>query len=184
MRYTTVIDISELPAIYNNQNARILYFHMALKCGYHDEDRDILDCSVRRLAAAAGLTVSATRHALHLLQGAELIAKDGNKWRVKKWILDKKPTARRQMNTAAAGPSTSTSYEAQAAETERKALERELMRQERVRLADEWFSKAARPELSEALRTLEAGKTFRAGAVIIVPTPRAMEAIRTKLATL
>lgn len=184
MRYTTIIDISELPAIYKNKHTRLLYIHMAMKAGYHDDDRDILDCSIRRLAAAAGLSISATRHALAVLERAGLVTRDCSRWRVKKFVLEQKITARRQSNTAAAGPSTTTSYEAQAAETEQKALERELIRQERARLADEWFKKAGRPELSEALQALEAGKTFRSGAVIISPTARAIEAIRSKLATL
>lgn len=184
MRYTTIIDISEFPAIYRNRNARLLYIHMALKSGYHDDDRDVLDCSIRRLSAAVGLSISATRHALAILERAGLVTKDGIKWRVKKFVLEQKITSRRQSNTASAGPSTSTSYEAQTAETERKALERDLIRQERARLADEWFSKAGLSELSEALKVLESGKTFRSGAVIIGSTERAITAIKSKIATL
>lgn len=86
MRYTTVIDISEFPSIYRNPNARALYFHMALKAGYHDNDRDVLETSLRILQAETGLSFSAVRHALHLLEGAALIRREGSAWIVKKWI--------------------------------------------------------------------------------------------------
>ena len=86
MRYTTVIDISELPAVYRNQNVRLVYLHMCLKSGYHEDDRDICFLSLRRLAADVGLTISATRHALGVLSRAALIEKNGNAWRVRKFI--------------------------------------------------------------------------------------------------
>lgn len=85
MRYTTVIDISEYPSLYKNHNVRLVYLHMSLKCGYHDDDKDLLDMSIRQLAYSAGLTVSATRHALSLLQRAGLLEKVGALWSVKKW---------------------------------------------------------------------------------------------------
>lgn len=96
MRYTTVIDISEIPAVYKNQAARLLYIHMALKSGYHDDDRDLLDCSIRALALQSGLSVSAVRHALGVLQTAGLLSRNGRTWRVKKWIVNEIPTPRKQ----------------------------------------------------------------------------------------
>lgn len=94
MRYTTLIDISEIPIIYRNQNTRLVYLHLALKAGYHDNDRDLTDISLRRLAGEVGLTLSATRHALAILQKFQLIAKDGTLWRVKKFVLEQPITTR------------------------------------------------------------------------------------------
>lgn len=86
MRYTTVIDISEMPDIYRNKNAVLLYVHMCLKCGYHDEDRDVLEISIRNLAIRSGLSVSATRHALLKLEASKLIARQDGRWYVRKWV--------------------------------------------------------------------------------------------------
>lgn len=94
MRYTTVIDISEVNAVYRNIHARLLYFHMALKAGYHDEDRDILDVSLRRLAEDVGLSVSAVRHALHLLERAQLVTRQGPIFVIKKWLPEQVITPR------------------------------------------------------------------------------------------
>lgn len=86
MRYTTLIDISELPSVYRNINARLLYLHMSLRAGYHDDDRDVLETSIRILAAQTGLTISAVRHALRVLEGVQLIRKEGSAWIIKKWL--------------------------------------------------------------------------------------------------
>lgn len=94
MRYTTVIDISELPEIYRNMTARLIYVHMSLKAGYHDSDRDLVTLSIRRLSAEVGVTVSATRHALHLLERSGLISREGQLWRVKKWVEEQTITTR------------------------------------------------------------------------------------------
>lgn len=96
MRYTTVIDISDMPEVYRNQAARLLYIHMALCAGYHDDDRDLVRQSLRVMAARAGLTLSAVRHALGLLQRAGLVTRECEAWRVKKWFVDTPPTPRRQ----------------------------------------------------------------------------------------
>lgn len=96
MRYTTIIDIRENPRIYRNINARLLYLHLALTSGYHDEDRDICRLSLRGMAIQAGLTLSATRHALRILQEEGLVTHEGDQWRITKFVLDKKPTPRRQ----------------------------------------------------------------------------------------
>lgn len=86
MRYTTVIDLTDIPLLYRNRNIRLVYLHMALKCGYHDSDRDLIDTSVRRLSADVGISVSAVRHALHLLEAAHLIERQGTMWSVRKWL--------------------------------------------------------------------------------------------------
>lgn len=96
MRYTTVIDISDMPEVYRNQAARLLYIHMALCAGYHDDDRDLVRQSLRVMAVRAGLTLSAVRHALGLLQRAGLVTREGEAWRVRKWFVDTPPTPRRQ----------------------------------------------------------------------------------------
>lgn len=94
MRYTTVIDISEMPDIYRNTTARLIYIHMSLKAGYHDSDRDLVNVSIRRLSADVGVTVSATRHALRQLERAGLLTRDGDLWRVKKWVEEQQITTR------------------------------------------------------------------------------------------
>ena len=96
MRYTTLIDISEIPGIYGNHHARLLYMHLALKAGYHDEDRDLVQVSIRNLAMDCGLSVSATRHALKVLQKEKLLSRQGNAWRVFKWLVPPPPTPRTQ----------------------------------------------------------------------------------------
>lgn len=94
MRYTTVIDISEIPQVYRNMATRILYVHMCLKCGYHDVDRDILDLSLRQLAAGAGLTLSATRHGLKILESVGLVRRQGAAWQVRKWLPEQSISSR------------------------------------------------------------------------------------------
>lgn len=94
MRYTTVIDISQVPSIYKNHNARLVYLHLALRAGYHDDDRDLVDVSIRNLAAQVGITVSATRHAIDQLQRAQLLTRQGTLWVVRKWIMEADITPR------------------------------------------------------------------------------------------
>lgn len=123
MRYTTVIDISQIPIVYRNTNARILYYHLAMIAGYHDIDRDLVDISIRRLAMGAGLTVSATRHALGVLTRAGLLSKQGQIFIVKKWVEEqtittRPKTARQQQQISQAA--------AARAERERQAKELEI----------------------------------------------------------
>lgn len=94
MRYTTVIDITEISEVYKNATARLIYLHMSLKAGYHDADRDLVKLSIRRLSADVGVTVSATRHALHQLERAGLLTKEGELWRVRKWVEEQQITTR------------------------------------------------------------------------------------------
>lgn len=102
MRYTTIIDITEMSGIYRNHNARLVYLHMVLRSGYHDSDRDLIDISIRNLAMAVGLTVSATRHALACLEREKLISRDGTRWKILKWVVAELPTPRRQPKNAKA----------------------------------------------------------------------------------
>lgn len=109
MRYTTVIDISEYPAIYRSTSARMIYLHLALKSGYHDNDRDLIDISIRRLAYDVGLTVGATRHALELLQREKIIMREDNRWRILKWTVIAPPTPRTKAAARSQGPDNSPS---------------------------------------------------------------------------
>lgn len=94
MRYTTVIDITEISEVYKNATARLIYLHMSLKAGYHDADRDLVKLSIRRLSADVGVTVSAARHALHQLERAGLLTRECDLWRVKKWVEEQQITTR------------------------------------------------------------------------------------------
>ena len=94
MRYTTCIDLTEIPDVWRNPNVVRLYYFMAMKCGYHDNDRDVLKISLRNLAYMAGLTLSATRHALKVLVAHGLLAQSNDAWVVKKFLLDQTITPR------------------------------------------------------------------------------------------
>lgn len=118
--------------MYRSQNARLTYVHLALRCGYHDTDRDIADISVRRLALEVGVSVSAVRHALHLLERFKLIEKQGNVWVVKKWIPAETITPRKQADKAQ-----KQAERAQERETERKAMETQRAREDEERAAME-----------------------------------------------
>lgn len=150
MRYTTVIDITDHPEVYGNQNARLVYFHMALKSGYHDDDRDQLKTSYRRLAADVGLTVSATRHAIAQLERASLISREGDVWRVKKWIIDNPPTPRPRKQQAAAA----TAAGKVSAEMDRQMLEYQQALANAVR-------QMSRDELEQWLEELREGRSIR-----------------------
>lgn len=97
MRYTTCIDISEFPSIYGNLNARLVYFHLCLKSGYHDDDRDQIHVSLRRLADEVGITLSALRHALKILEAMSFIRIECSTIYVKKWVDEKPITKRARM---------------------------------------------------------------------------------------
>lgn len=118
MRYTTIIDITELPELWRNANASRVYMYMTLRSGYHDDDRDMLRMSLRRLAMETGCSVAATRHALRILEKYQLLQKDGEKWRVRKFVLEQKPTPRTQKNTAPADSSASRLIDEQRANEE------------------------------------------------------------------
>lgn len=94
MRYTTVIDISENRQLYANHNAVLVYLHLCLRAGYHDQDRDMVSISIRNLARDTGVTVSACRHAIKLLMGAGLLTRTAGTWTVKKWVEEHQITTR------------------------------------------------------------------------------------------
>lgn len=88
MRYTTVIDISEIPEIYRNKNVSRLYFHLCLKAGYHDDDRDVIRLSVRGMTYGTGLSLSATRNAISQLMKHGLLEKTKDGMKVKKFLVE------------------------------------------------------------------------------------------------
>lgn len=118
MRYTTIIDITENPELWRNANASRVYLYMALRSGYHDDDRDLMRVSVRRLALETGCSVAATRYALRILEKYKLLQKEGEKWRVTKFVLEQKPSPRTQKNTAAADGKTARMMDEQRAAEE------------------------------------------------------------------
>lgn len=120
MRYTTVIDITTITDVWRNKNTARLYYYMAMVCGYQDNDRDLLDKSIRGLAADAGMTISACRNALRQLQRSGLLTKeqDGH-WRICKFVLQDKPSKRAKTK--------------QQEQDMERARERELRDQERER---------------------------------------------------
>lgn len=83
-----------MPVIYKNVNARLVYLHLVLVSGYHNDDRDLCALSIRNLAYAVGISVSATRHALHQLEQYKLISRQANMWLVKKFLLEEKISPR------------------------------------------------------------------------------------------
>lgn len=89
MRYTTIIDIREFTQIYRNNHAKLVYLHLALISGYHDEDRDQTPISIRQICYDTGLSLSAVRHSLKVLISAGLLSRTGITWTVKKFVLDK-----------------------------------------------------------------------------------------------
>lgn len=94
MRYTTIIDISEQRDLYRNVNVRLVYLHLVLKSGYHDHDRDQVKISYRSLAADSGLTVSAVRHAINVLNKWRMLIRKDNAWIVRKWCQEQSITTR------------------------------------------------------------------------------------------
>lgn len=125
MRYTTIIDITDIPTVYSSRSATTLYLHLVLKSGYHDDDRDLITTSIRRLCLATGLTLSACRHALAVLQAAGLITREGTALRVKKWLPEQPISARPKKKTSGAIPDTSAAALERALEQERRQREQE-----------------------------------------------------------
>lgn len=125
MRYTTIIDITELPDVWSSASCRELYLFLVLKSGWHDDDRDVIHSSIRNLAIMTGLTKSAVEHALRKLGKAGLVSRDGDAFRVTKWTLQPKPSPRPRQNQArAAAESTDIArqYDEQVAERQRRII--------------------------------------------------------------
>lgn len=94
MRYTTIIDITASRELYGNINVRLVYLHLCLKAGYHDNDRDMIRTSIRTLAADVGITTSAVRHAIRMLEKYGLLKRQPQWWAVRKWVPTEEPTKR------------------------------------------------------------------------------------------
>jgi len=79
-------------------NVRLLYIHLVLKAGYHDDDRDVVSLSLRSMAADTGLSFSATRHAIKVLQKYNLATIVNGRLTVRKWVspapISKRPTGK------------------------------------------------------------------------------------------
>lgn len=168
MRYTTVIDISEAPEVYRNINARLLYFHMSLKAGWHDSDRDRLTASIRMLAADSGLTVSATRHAIRKLMEASLLKREEDgRWYVKKWHLDTPPTPRPKKSQAA---------DAKSANSIHDAMQRQIKEwQQKVMAA---VRASTKEELEAWLAELEEGRSLKHHGVSMLANVNNIEWLR------
>lgn len=149
MRYTTVIDVTEIDDVWQNPNITRLYLFMALKCGYHDDDRDILRISLRNLAAQASLSFSATRHALKVLENAKLVAHEKEAWKITKFVLDKKPTSRTQKTTATMSASEEAAEKARAAD---------MKKEEELRMKREFLHNASAAEIQTIIDKLNERK--------------------------
>ena len=164
MRYTTVIDITDFPQIYRNIHARLVYIHMALKAGYHDDDRDICRLSIRSLAADVGITVSATRNALLQLEKSGLISKSSDCWIVKKWVLQESATPRTQKTASNKDSKLS-------AEIRKNDQEQE----ERARQITEWVRSSTREQIQELVTKLKNGKMSRINGQRVYPSSQSIQ---------
>lgn len=172
MRYTTVIDVSEMPEVYRSVNARLLYLHMALKSGWHDDDRDKLRTSLRQLASDCGLTLSATRHAVAVLTKAKLLARDeGGTWHVRKWHLDAPPSPRPRKQQAAA---------AAAAGDIGKQLDKQLSEYQTAVM--QAVRASTGEELKAWLAELEDGRSLRHHGAYLKPNQNNVEWLRSVIA--
>lgn len=132
MRYTTILDLTDFPTLYKNQTIRLVYFHLCCRSGYHDNDRDLIQISVRSVAREVGITIAAARHALHQLETFALISREGTVWRVKKFVVEQPITARAKTARAArAAEIKKTEIE----ESERREAQRQAEEKERIKLA-------------------------------------------------
>lgn len=136
MRYTTIIDITEFPELWRNANASRVYMYMTLRSGYHDDDRDMLRVSLRRLAMETGCSVAATRHALHVLTQAGLVRKADARWHVTKFVIEQRVTPRAKTKAQQDARDA-----AELREAEQRKLDRKLEEERRMRGNDETFIK-------------------------------------------
>ena len=96
MRYTTIIDIREAPALYRNANTRLIYLELVLGSSYQQDTKDRYQGSFRTLAARVGVTISAVRNSLKQLQALGMVSPIEGGWIVKKWIEQPAIIPRRQ----------------------------------------------------------------------------------------
>lgn len=135
MRYTTIIDISTSQVLYRSHNIRLVYLHLCLKAGYHDNDRDLVRISIRTLAADVGLTVGAVRHALEQLQKYRMIIRRGDLWQVAKWVNEQPITTRAKTAKQQAAISQQAALK-KAREEREQQLEIESMRRKEILSGD------------------------------------------------
>lgn len=158
MRYTTVIDLREYPQAYKSDSVRLLYLHLSLQAGYHEDDRDIVSTSIRRLAQGAGLTVSATRHAMHVLQAIGLLKRTSRGLLVTKWVASETVAARPKSQKRSADPS-----------LDRLMREAEQKKEDYQRAVEKAVRELPLDELKAWAQELQEGRRTRHGGVIIKP---------------
>lgn len=129
MRYTTIIDLTEWPELYRNVSVRCVYMHLTFKSGYHDDDRDQIRTSLRRIAADTGCTLAAVRHAVRALQKAGLLKIEGKTWHVTKWVVGQAITTRAQQRAQAQAATKTAEQQQRARERELQDMERERQRE-------------------------------------------------------
>lgn len=128
MRYTTIIDVTEIEEVWRNHNARLIYLYMCLKCGYHDTDRDKLKLSIRTFCYRLDLSLSAVRHALNILQKCGLIVQESRStWRVTKWIAGQEISKRKSKRQEAAIREEEIRLQEHQAEERKRAEERKQL---------------------------------------------------------
>lgn len=127
MRYTTIIDITEFPTLYKNQATRLVYLHLCLRSGYHDYDRDVSTLSIRKIAFDTGLTVAAVRNALDQLAKFQMIKRNGQLTKVRKFIIEQ-PISKRAKTAKQAA--------AEKVTEQRKEIERQQQEERRHRQAE------------------------------------------------
>lgn len=128
MRYTTIIDITEAPMIYRSESVRLVYLHLCLTCGYHDNDKGLIRHSLRRMASDVGVTLSALRHALRVLGKYDLVRRHRGKLYVRNFVGEQAITTPRKRAKKA---QEAQEQEAARAERERLAQQQEVLRSER-----------------------------------------------------
>lgn len=162
MRYTTIIDIRDVPEIYRNINTRLVYLHLCLCSGYHEQDRDKVTLSIRGIAAASGLTLSAVRNAMHVLSKYGLLRRQGDALTVAKWVIPddfatKPPRTKRDAALDAAA------QERRRQEQEEQARKRSEEEERKRRLANtyKYVDTASVDDLKKWAAELAAAKPFR-----------------------
>lgn len=170
MRFTTLIDITEYPQIWKSQSATRLYILLTLKCGYHDDDRDLIRLSLHTMEAEAGLSFSAVRHALKILMKAGLLVKENDGFRVTKWCAEKKITERSKKT------GTAVTEESQAAVREAEQ-NRERLRRNRA----EAISRCSAEQLRTWINEIESGTQKRHFGVLIPKSDDWLNYMKTQL---
>lgn len=98
MRYTTILDLRDLPILYKNANVVRVYYHLVLIAGYEDRNKDWARISFRRLAAEMDITLSAAIHAIKMLERYKIITRKQGYIYVRKWLPEPTITKRQNQN--------------------------------------------------------------------------------------